>query len=62
MFIIRNSKQFQLIFMHCYLYILSNGKMLKKMIEKRDIPWLEELVLNAVRLLKSWWNTLIIRL
>ncbi|WP_238527188.1 hypothetical protein [Saccharolobus islandicus] len=48
--------------MHCYLYILSNGKMLKKMIEKRDIPWLEELVLNAVRLLKSWWNTLIIRL
>ncbi|ADX86139.1 hypothetical protein, glimmer [Sulfolobus islandicus REY15A] len=36
--------------------------MLKKMIEKRDIPWLEELVLNAVRLLKSWWNTLIIRL
>ncbi|ACP38937.1 hypothetical protein, glimmer [Sulfolobus islandicus M.14.25] len=36
--------------------------MLKKMIEKRGILWLEELVLNAVRLLKSWWNTLIIRL
>jgi hypothetical protein len=53
MFIIRNSKQFQLIFMRCYLYILSNGKMLKKMIEKRGILWLEELVLNAVRLLKS---------